>query len=323
MEYIVESYDLTKIYRTQEGVVTALDHANLRIRRGSVFGLLGPNGAGKTTLITMLMGLTLPTGGTAKVLGYDIVKESLEIRRRVGFAPDGVGFYDHLTAQQNLEYVAALNDIPRGERRRLIDEALATTGLSEFRNRKVGGFSKGMRQRLAIAQTLLKDGEFLIFDEPTAGIDPEGTRDFKNLIGKLNREKGKTILIATHMLPEIGPICSDIAIIREGKVIVQSAISELIEGVMKEEGYRIEVELVDREEATSLAPALEGLEGVVSLEVKDRSIILKAKSDIRPIIAREVVERKASLLSLRRLEPSLEDLFMKFYERKEGVKRFG
>ncbi|MEM3607546.1 MAG: ABC transporter ATP-binding protein [Candidatus Bathyarchaeia archaeon] len=317
MDYAVETYDLGKTYRTHEGAVVALDRENLRVRRGAVFGLLGPNGAGKTTLIMMLMGLTLPTNGTAKVLGYDIIKESLKIRRKVGFAPDGMGFYDHLTAWQNLDYIAALNDIPRDERRRLIDEALATTGLSEFKDRKAGGFSKGMRQRLAIAQALLKDGDLLIFDEPTAGVDPEGTREFKALVTRLNREKGKTILIATHMLPEIGPVCSHIAIIRRGKIIVQSAISEMVEEMMREEGYLIEVELGDGNAASSLAPILGEIRDVKGVDVNGRIIHLRAGSDIRPLIAREVAERGVDLLSLRRLEPSLEDLFMKFYNRGE------
>jgi len=313
----VETAELTKTYRSHGITITALDHGKFQIRKGSVFGLLGHNGAGKTTLIMILMGLTLPTSGTAKVLGHDVVKESLKIRRKVGFMPEGIGFYDHLTAQQHLDYVAALNNIPQGERKGVIDEALSTTGLSEFKDRKVGVFSRGMSQRLAIAQTLLKDGELLIFDEPTAGVDPEGAREFKNLVGQLNKE-GKTILISTHLLSEIGPICSDIVIIREGRIVVQGGVSEIVERTMKEEGYWIEAKF--NKDAASLAPILGKLEGVSSMEVKGETVILKADTDIRSAITREATKGKVDVLSLRRLEPSLEDLFMRFYGREEEAK---
>ncbi|MEM3103881.1 MAG: ABC transporter ATP-binding protein, partial [Candidatus Bathyarchaeia archaeon] len=196
MSYAIETHDLTKIYKSEGKTVVAVDHLNLKVERGLVFGLLGPNGAGKTTLIMMLTGLTLPTSGSGKVLGYDIVKESLQIRRKVGLLPDPFGFYDHLTAEQNLEYIAALNDMPKAERRKRIEEVLTTVGLYEVKDRKVGGFSRGMKQRLGIAQALIKDPELLIFDEPTAGLDPEGARAFREQVAKLSKE-GKTIMLST------------------------------------------------------------------------------------------------------------------------------
>jgi len=312
MEYVIETHDLTKVYGTGRKSVTAVDHENLRVKKGSIFGILGPNGAGKTTLIMMLTGFTLPTSGTAKVLGYDIIKESLQIRKSVGLLPEGLGFYDHLTARQNLSYITALNDIPRDERDRRVEETLKIVGLDEFEDRKVGGFSRGMKQRLAIAQTLIKDPEILIFDEPTAGVDPEGARAFRDMASKLNEEQNKTIVICTHLLYEVGPLCTDIAIMNKGRFVVQGNVQEIAERMMAEEGYTIQVEA--RGEIEALVTKLKGLTGITSLGVKGDIITIKAARDVRPEIVRRTAMDGLEVLSIRRVEPSLEDLFMKYYQ---------
>ncbi|MFQ6081285.1 MAG: ATP-binding cassette domain-containing protein [Candidatus Bathyarchaeia archaeon] len=318
MEYVIETNDLTKVYGSGKEAVTAVDHENLRVKKGSIFGILGPNGAGKTTFVMMLNGLILPTSGTAKVLGYDIVRESLQIRKNVGLLPEGFGFYDHLTAKQNLNYIAALNDIPKEERDERVDEILKAVGLDEFKDRKVGGFSRGMKQRLAIAQTLIKDPELLIFDEPTAGVDPEGAKAFKDLVSKLNKEQGKTIVICTHLLFEVGPLCTDVAIMNRGKFVIQGNVEEIVERMMAEEGYRIEVEA--RGDIGALAEELKRLSEITGVEVKGRNISINATSDVRAEINRRAAKIKGlEVLSIRRLEPSLEDLFMKYYQREIGV----
>jgi len=317
MEYVIETDDLTKVYGSGKEVVTAVDHENLRVKEGSIFGILGPNGAGKTTLVMMLTGLILPTSGTAKVLGHDIVRESLQIRKNVGLLPEGFGFYDHLTAKQNLSYIAALNDIPKEERDKRVDEILKAVGLDESKDRKVGGFSRGMKQRLAIAQTLIKDPELLIFDEPTAGVDPEGAKAFKDLVSKLNKEQGKTIVICTHLLFEVGPLCTDVAIMNRGRFVVQGNVGEIVERIMAEEGYRIEVEA--RGDIGALAEELKRLSGVTGVEVKGRNISINATSDVRAEIIRSSATKGVEILSIRRLEPSLEDLFMKYYQKEIGV----
>jgi ABC-2 type transport system ATP-binding protein len=317
MDYAIETFDLTKVYRSGGRMIRALDDLELRIRRGSVFGLLGHNGAGKTTLISILMGLATPTSGTAKVLGLDVVKQSLKIRRAVGFMPEGIGFYNQLTAEQNLEYVAALNGILSDTRQPLIEKALSTVGIMPAKDRKVEGYSKGMKQRLAIAQALMKGADLLIFDEPTAGVDPEGTRSFKNLVSQLNREEGKTLLFSTHLLSEIGPICTDIAILHKGKIIVQGEVSEIINSTMKEYGYRIELEL-DRDQS-AVAPRLERIDGVREVKSANRSLIISSESDIRLALVAESEKCGARVLSLRRIEPSLEDLFMQHYSSEEGA----
>jgi len=306
---VVETKELTKIYESRKKPVIAVDHVNLRIERGAIFGILGPNGAGKTTLMMMLTGFILPSNGSAEVLGYDIVKDSLMIRRRVGILPEGLGFYDNLTGKQNLNFIAALNDVPKNERDKIVDEALKAVALDEFEERKVGAFSRGMKQRLGIAQTLIKDSEILIFDEPTAGVDPDGAKMFKDLVSKLNREQGKTVLISTHLLFEVGPLCTHISIMNRGRFIIQGKTEEIVERIMGEEGYRIEVEVKSNSKA--LAEELKSLSGVTYVGVNERNIYIEATSDIRSDIVRASIMKGVEILSIKRLEPSLEDIFMK------------
>ena len=309
MEYVIETDELTKIYGSGREAVTAVDQVNLRIERGTIYGILGPNGAGKTTLTMMLTGLILPSSGSAKVFGYDILKDSLLIRRKVGLLPEGFGFYDHLTAKQNLNYIATLNDIAKAEQDKPVDEALKAVALEEFVDRKVGAFSRGMKQRLGIAQTLIKDPELLILDEPTAGVDPEGAKVFKELVTRLNDEQGKTVLICTHLLREVGPLCTDVAIINRGKFVVQGKIGEIVERMISEEGYRIEVEV--KGDAEAFAKELKSSLGVIELAMRDRNISIRATSDVRANIIKIASKKGVEVLSIRRLEPSLEEIFMK------------
>ncbi|MBS7609574.1 ABC transporter ATP-binding protein [Candidatus Bathyarchaeota archaeon] len=315
MDFVIETKELTKVYKSEGKDVLAVDHLNLNVEGGSILGLLGPNGAGKTTFIMMLTGLTLPTSGTAKVLGYDIIKESREIRKKVGLLPEGFGFYDHLTAPQNLDYIAALNDIPKAERVKRIDEALSLVGLQDVKDRKVGGFSRGMKQRLGIAQALLKNPELLIFDEPTVGLDPEGSRAFKDLVLRLNKD-GKTVILSTHLLFEVGPLCHSIVVMNRGKAVVQGRVRELMEKLMAEEGYRIRIE--GKGNLGTFADALRGLKEVKEIKLEDRGILLKAISDISLQIGRMASNYGVEVSTLRVEEPTLEDLFMKYY-RKEGI----
>jgi len=315
LDYVIEANDLTKVYKSEGKTVLAVDHLNLTVEKGSIFGLLGPNGAGKTTFIMMLTGLTLPTSGTAKVLGYDIVKESLQIRRKVGLLPEGFGFYDHLTAQQNLKYVAALNDIPKNEREKRVDEALTTVGLHEVKDRKFGAFSRGMRQRLAIAQVLIKNPELLIFDEPTVGVDPEGARAFRDLVLRLNKE-GKTVMLSTHLLFEVGPLCGSVAIMNRGRFVVQGNVKELIQKLMAEEGYRIRVE--GRGNLGALTDGLRELKSVKEVKLEGGVVFVNATSDVRVEVGKMASTYGVEVSTLDLQEPSLEDLFMKYYK-SEGI----
>jgi ABC-2 type transport system ATP-binding protein len=310
VEYAIETYDLTKIYKSEGKKVLALDHVNLKVERNSVFGLLGPNGAGKTTLIMTLIGLTLPSSGSAKVLGFDVVKESLKIRRKVGVLPEGADFYDHLTARQNLNYIAALNNIPKAEREKCIEEILKIVGLQNVKDRKVGGFSRGMKQRLGIAQALLKDPELLIFDEPTAGLDPEAARAFKDMVLKLRKDK--TVMLSTHLLFEVGPLCDHVAIINRGKIVVQGSVKELVEKFMAEEGYKIRV--WGRGVTGKFVEALANLKDVKDIKLEGEYVVISAASDVRVEVSRLASECGVEVATLELLTPTLEELFIKYYK---------
>ncbi len=219
---ILRVVDLTKKF----GNFTAVDHVSFEIHRGEVFGLLGHNGAGKTTTVNMLAGLKLPSEGTAIISGFDIRKKPLDARMKIGFLPDNPGNYLHLTAKQNLEFFAELSDLKKEVASKRISELLELVGLTEWRDRKVGVFSRGMKQRLGLAQSLMRDPDLLFLDEPTLGIDPEGTRQMRGLIKRLASE-GKGILICSHLLSEVTRICDTIAIMRRGKIVVIGTIPEL------------------------------------------------------------------------------------------------
>jgi ABC-2 type transport system ATP-binding protein len=239
------------------------------------------------------------------------VKESLKIRRKVGVLPEGADFYDHLTAKQNLNYIAALNDIPKKDRENRIEEALKTVGLLDVKDRKVGGFSRGMKQRLGIAQALLKNPELLIFDEPTAGLDPEAARAFKDMVLKF-RDEGKTVMLSTHLLFEVGPLCDYIAIINQGKIVVQGNVKELAEKFMAEEGYRIRV--WGRGNIGKFIEALTNIKDVKNVKLEGEYIVISAVSDVRVEVGKLASKCEVEVATLELLKPSLEDLFIKYYK---------
>lgn len=221
-DIILKVTGLTKKF----GNFIAVDHISFEIHKGEVFGLLGHNGAGKTTTVNLLAGLKLPTEGTATISGFDIRKKPLDARMKIGFLPDNPGNYLHLTAKQNLEFFAELSDLKKEAASKRISDLLELVGLTEWRDKKVGVFSRGMKQRLGLAQSLMRDPDLLFLDEPTLGIDPEGTREMRGLIKKLASE-GKGILICSHLLSEVSRICDTIAIMRKGKIVVIGTIPEL------------------------------------------------------------------------------------------------
>jgi ABC-2 type transport system ATP-binding protein len=206
-DFVLEAKGLTKKY----GDFIAVNHLDLAIRKGEVFGLLGPNGAGKTTTILMLLGLTEPTEGEVRVLGFDPSRQPLSVKARVGYMPDQVGFYDELSARENLTYIARLNGIPRDQLNQRIDEALERVRLTDVADRRVSTFSRGMRQRLGLADVLIKRPQLIIMDEPTQGLDPELAREFLDLIRSL-KEEGITILLSSHLLPQVQVICDRVGL---------------------------------------------------------------------------------------------------------------
>lgn len=223
MAAVIRTEGLTRRYGRQ----TAVDGLSFEVNAGEVFGFLGPNGAGKTTTILMLLGLTEPTAGRAEVLGLDPVKQPLQVKRQVGYLPENVGFYEDLTARENLRYVAALNDLPGARSKRLIEDALGTVGLAEEGDKLVGQYSRGMRQRLGIAELLIKEPKLVILDEPALGLDPDGMNRMLDLVASLNREKGITVLMCTHLLPHVERLCGRVGIMSKGRLAALGSISEL------------------------------------------------------------------------------------------------
>ncbi|RLC22251.1 MAG: ABC transporter ATP-binding protein [Deltaproteobacteria bacterium] len=220
---IIRTEHLTKRYAGR----AAVEDLNLEVRRGEVFGFLGPNGAGKTTTLLMLMGMTRPTSGTATVAGLDPVREARKIKRRIGYLPENVGFYGDLDAVENLAYVADLNGIPPSETRNRIPELLELVGLKEEARKKVGAFSRGMRQRLGFAEVLIKDPSVVLLDEPTLGLDPDGALRLMDLIHSLNRKQNMTVLISSHNLHQVQKISNRVGIMLGGKMVAQGPIESL------------------------------------------------------------------------------------------------
>ena len=222
-ETIIETTDLTKNY-TQ---ITAVDHLSFSIEEGEIFGFLGPNGAGKTTTLLMLLGLTQPSGGSARVCGMDPLRRAKEVKRLVGYLPENVGFYGDLNAVESLNYVADLNHIGRDEAKEKIPEVLEVVGLSGDVKKKVGDYSRGMKQRLGIAEVLLKDPKVMFLDEPTLGLDPDGALRVIELIKSLNKERKITVLLSSHHLYQVQKVSNRVGIMIKGKMVAEDSIEAL------------------------------------------------------------------------------------------------
>ena len=220
---IIEAEGLTKKYGTQ----IAVNSLALQIQEGEVFGFLGPNGAGKTTTLLMFLGLTEPTSGKVRVVGFDPRREPLRVKEKVGYLPENVGFYDDMDARQNLRFIARLNRIPDGVSAKKIDALLEQVGLFAEGKKKVGTYSKGMRQRLGIAEVLIKEPKLIFLDEPTIGLDPDGTNRMLDLIHSLSREKDITIFLSSHLLDQVQRICDRVGIMIKGNLVAMGPIQEL------------------------------------------------------------------------------------------------
>jgi ABC-2 type transport system ATP-binding protein len=307
-ERIIQTSGLTKIY----GEVTAVDHLNLEVDEGEVFGFLGPNGSGKTTTILMLMGLTVPTSGTGKVGGYDIIKNSRDVRRIAGCLPEAAGYYEDLTAKQNLDYFGQLSDLPKPKREKRINELLEFVGLEKWKDVKVEKFSRGMKQRLGIAQALIKDPKIVFLDEPTIGLDPQGTKEVRDLILRLNREQKLTVFISSHLLYEVQQTCSRVGIIRQGRLIATDTIENLSRGLAKEEGYCVEFEL-DRM-TRRLIDEIKSIRGVTSVVEEGGKLYVHMDRDNRAEVSRAITKHGSTILLMKPREYTLEEIFLRYYK---------
>jgi ABC-2 type transport system ATP-binding protein len=220
---IIETEGLTKVYNKQ----VAVDHLSFSVMEGEVFGFLGPNGAGKTTTLLMLLGLTEPTSGKARVLGVDPTREPIKVKGMIGYMPENMGFYSDLDSRQILRFVAELNDLPKDRADERIENALKIVGLENEAEKKVGAYSRGMRQRLGIAELLIKEPKVAFLDEPTLGLDPDATNWMMQLIEKLVREKKMTVVLSSHQLHQVQRMCHRVGIMIKGKMVAQGPMEVL------------------------------------------------------------------------------------------------
>ena len=309
MEYVVETKGLCKYY---DGV-KAVDQLDLYVRRGEIYGLLGPNGAGKTTTILILLGLTEPTSGEVRVCGYNPTREPLKVKRITGYLPENVGFYDDMTARENLLYVAQLNGMHGKETEERIEEVLQEVGLAEVADQEVRTFSKGMKQRLGIADVLLKSPEFAILDEPTSGIDPEGAHQILEMIVRMNREQGLTILLSSHLLHQVQRICHRVGIISKGRLVAEGTLEELRERTMGgEEPFVFEVRL--SEDVPEVLEAIKGIDGVKAVEKMGDMLRVRGLKDVRAELFRLIAQRGATILEMRGRDYTLEDIYLRYFQ---------
>jgi ABC-2 type transport system ATP-binding protein len=259
----------------------------------------------------MLLGLTEPTAGSVQVLGLNPARQPLSVKARVGYMPDEVGFYDELSARANLSYIARLNGLSRDEAQQRIDEVLARMGLSEVADRPVSTYSRGMRRRLGVADVLLKEPQLVIMDEPTQGLDPEGARAFLRIIRDL-REEGITVLLSSHLLHQVQAVCDRVGLFRKGRMVLVGSVTQLAQRVLGT-GYHIQLQAEGP--ATELAAALQALTGVVGVRRGDGNRFeVAATSDLRAEAANAVIASGGRLLELDIEEPSLDDIYTRYFE---------
>jgi ABC-2 type transport system ATP-binding protein len=302
---LVQTSGLTKKF----GSLVAVDHMDLSVKVGEIFGFLGPNGAGKTTTVRILCGLMMPTSGNATVVGYDVVKEPEEVKQRIGYMPQAYGLYDDLTVEENLEFFGSVYRVPSDERRKRADEILQLVRLEEFRRQFAGQLSGGMKRRLSLAVSLIHNPELLILDEPTAGIDPPLRRIFWDYFRQLNK-RGVTFFINTHYMDE-AELCDRLALISYGRLVSLGSPTELKRRAIG--GERVELVTADLSRTDAILKDSELIRGISTSNGGIQLIVEEAASAI-PRVTALLREHGVEVLQVRQVQPSLEDVFIKLVE---------
>ena len=303
-EVVIRAEELTKRYAT----TLAVDHVDFEVRSGEIVGILGPNGSGKTTTILMLLGLTEPSEGRAEVAGFDPLREPLEVKRRVGYLPDSVGFYDGLSARDNLAYTGRLAGLSRREIDERFAEAMARVGLPDVGLERVGTFSRGMRQRLGLAEILMKRPRIAILDEPTATLDPHSTQEFLGMIRALKND-GTAVLLSSHHLDQVQSVCDRVALFNQGRIALAGSVTDLAQRVLGG-GHVIDIEV----RGVGVRDRLTGMPGVVRVQVMGPQLYrVDCERDLRPDIAR-LLAPSSELTGIRFAEPSLNEVYTRYFD---------
>jgi ABC-2 type transport system ATP-binding protein len=307
-EVVIRAEQLTKRY----GANLAVDHVDFEVAAGEIVGILGPNGSGKTTTILMLLGLTEPSGGDAEVAGFNPLRVPLEVKRRVGYLPDQVGFYDGLTALDNLTYTGRLAGLTREEIDRRFADAIIRVGLADVARARVGTFSQGMRQRLGLAEILMKQPTIAILDEPTTALDPHSTQEFLDMIRGLKAD-GTAVLLSSHHLDQVQSVCDRVALFNRGRIALSGTVTELAGRVLGG-GHVIDVEA----RGSGLADRLAAIAGVVRVHLlaagpDSQRFRVDCQRDLRAEIARQLAPT-VELVGINFAAPSLNEVYARYFE---------
>ena len=310
--YVVQTEELTKKY----GDFTAVNQLDMEVNQGEIFGFLGPNGAGKTTTVLMLMGLSVPTSGTAKVGGYDIVEQSRDVRTVASILPEYSSLYGDLTAFDNLDYIGQLNDMPKEERENRIHEVLEIVGMTDWLDAKYESFSRGMKQRVGLASTMMKNPKIVFLDEPTLGLDPVGMREIRELILNLKKEQGLTIVMTSHILSEIQLTCDRIGIINRGKLVLKETMENMNHIMTGADDRRVDFKLT--EVTPELVKDIEAIPGVKNVKQENGRLYVYGPDETDIEVSRTIVNHGSTILMMKPREYTLEEIFMKYYQAEES-----
>jgi ABC-2 type transport system ATP-binding protein len=308
---IIELEGLTKFY----GSLKAVDNLNLRIKKGEIFGLLGPNGAGKTTTILMMLGLTEPSSGIARVCGFNATSNPIAVKRKVGYMPDNVGFYDSMTALENLQYVARLNGIAESSVKSRACEMMEMVGLQNALHKKTAAYSRGMKQRLGLADVLIKQPEVIILDEPTLGIDPSGVKDFLSLIRQLSHQQGITVLLSSHHLHQVQQVCDRVGIFVGGQLLAEGNVEKLSRNLFTEEAFVVVISVKE-----TLPPdwevkqALLEMPAVKKVKVTENTVEISCTENCTPELVRFFVNNGLDVMGVQKKSYGLEEIYQRYFE---------
>lgn len=308
-EPIIQFNDLTKVYDNEY----AVDHLSLSINKGEIFGLLGPNGAGKSTTILMTLGLSEPTSGTVTVNGINSTNHPIDVKKIVGYLPDDVGFYHQMTGLENLMYTASLNGMDRKEAKERALHLLELVGLTDAKDKRTDKYSRGMRQRLGLADVLMKNPQVIILDEPTIGIDPEGVRELLGLIKDLSKKEQITVLLSSHDLHQVQRICDRVGIFVKGKLLATGNINDLAQQLFNEDAYLINLEYISGD--TNLIEHLKNTAGINEVEeIHPGKLKLHCEADLTKQVAKSVFESGAELIQISKSDYGLDEIYHRYFE---------